>query len=189
MPSGSLAVLALNCFTKSMIFTPCGPRAVPTGGAGVALAAGNCNLMTAWTFFAIRNSPARSPSGSSVKLSHLFDLHEIQFDRRGPAKNRYRYFQRIAIRIHVVNHACKIGKRPFDDAHLLVALEDKLLLWPVAGSRHAMQNAFHFCPRKRRRRLARTDKSRDPRCVPDDVPGVVVHIHFHEHVAWVQHPR
>src|SRR5437762_717897 len=42
IPSGSLAVLALNCLQKSMMFKPCGPSAVPTGGAGVALPAGNC---------------------------------------------------------------------------------------------------------------------------------------------------
>jgi hypothetical protein len=27
-----------------MMFTPCGPSAVPTGGAGVAFAAGNCSF-------------------------------------------------------------------------------------------------------------------------------------------------
>jgi hypothetical protein len=36
-----------------MMFTPCGPRAVPTGGAGVAFPAGNCNFTVACTFFAI----------------------------------------------------------------------------------------------------------------------------------------
>src|SRR6266702_4344994 len=45
IPSGSLAVLALNCLQKSMMFKPCGPSAVPTGGAGVALPAGNCSLI------------------------------------------------------------------------------------------------------------------------------------------------
>ena len=44
MPSGSFEVLALNCLQKSMMFTPCGPSAVPTGGAGVAFIAGNCNF-------------------------------------------------------------------------------------------------------------------------------------------------
>src|SRR5580704_16400804 len=44
-PSWSLAdVLALNALQKSMILTPCGPSAVPTGGAGVALPAGICSL-------------------------------------------------------------------------------------------------------------------------------------------------
>src|SRR3974390_2431890 len=51
-PSWSLPdVLALNALQKSMMFTPCGPSAVPTGGAGVALPAGNCNLIVVCTFF------------------------------------------------------------------------------------------------------------------------------------------
>src|SRR6185295_18540253 len=53
-PSWSLPdVLALDALQKSMIFTPCGPSAVPTGGAGVALPAGICNFTCAVTFFAI----------------------------------------------------------------------------------------------------------------------------------------
>src|SRR5450755_20799 len=53
-PSWSLAeVLALNALQNSMMFTPCGPSAVPTGGAGVALPAGICNLTCPVTFFAI----------------------------------------------------------------------------------------------------------------------------------------
>src|SRR5713101_3255379 len=53
-PSWSLAdVLALNALQNSMILTPCGPSAVPTGGAGVALPAGICNFTWAVTFLAI----------------------------------------------------------------------------------------------------------------------------------------
>jgi hypothetical protein len=36
---------ALNCFTNSMMLTPCWPSAGPTGGAGVASPAGSCSLM------------------------------------------------------------------------------------------------------------------------------------------------
>src|ERR1700677_3608590 len=44
-PSWSLLdVLALNALQKSIILTPCGPSAVPTGGAGVAFPAGICNF-------------------------------------------------------------------------------------------------------------------------------------------------
>src|SRR5262249_11910827 len=54
-PSWSLPdVLALNALQKSMMLTPCGPSAVPTGGAGVAFPAGICNFTFAVTFFAIR---------------------------------------------------------------------------------------------------------------------------------------
>src|SRR5208283_1581403 len=53
-PSWSLAdVLALNALQKSMMLTPCGPRAVPTGGAGVAFPAGICSFTEPVTFFAI----------------------------------------------------------------------------------------------------------------------------------------
>src|SRR6201996_7271244 len=45
------SVAALYCRTKSMMFTPCGPSAVPTGGAGVAWPAGSCTLTTAASLF------------------------------------------------------------------------------------------------------------------------------------------
>src|SRR5579875_271968 len=45
------SVAALYCLTKSMMLTPCGPSAVPTGGAGVAAPAGSCTLTTAASFF------------------------------------------------------------------------------------------------------------------------------------------
>src|SRR5438045_2665939 len=44
-PSCSLLdVFALNALQNSMMLTPCGPSAVPTGGAGVAFPAGICNF-------------------------------------------------------------------------------------------------------------------------------------------------
>src|SRR5580704_12715933 len=96
MPSGSLAVLALNCLQKSMMFTPCGPSAVPTGGAGVALAAGNCNFTVAVTFLAIIFPRARcNPLGDFLHLS------EIQFHRSRAPKNRYRNLKRAAVGIHI----------------------------------------------------------------------------------------
>ena len=45
------SVAALYAFTKSMIATPCGPNAVPTGGAGLALPAGIWILTIAATLF------------------------------------------------------------------------------------------------------------------------------------------
>src|SRR5215212_7846031 len=45
------SVAALYALTNSMMLTPCGPRAVPTGGAGVADAAFKATLTRAATFF------------------------------------------------------------------------------------------------------------------------------------------
>src|SRR5580704_16215142 len=45
------SVAALYCLQKSMVWTPCGPSAVPTGGAGVAPPAGSWIFTTAMTRF------------------------------------------------------------------------------------------------------------------------------------------
>src|SRR5215208_3888434 len=47
-------VRELNSFTNAMMLIPCGPSAVPTGGAGVACPAGICNFTNPVTFFAIQ---------------------------------------------------------------------------------------------------------------------------------------
>ena len=48
----SFFVRSLNSFVNAPMLTPCWPRAGPTGGAGVALPAGICNLMIPVTFCA-----------------------------------------------------------------------------------------------------------------------------------------
>src|SRR5690606_14219111 len=57
------SVAALYCLTKSMMLTPCGPRAVPTGGAGVACPAGSWTLTRAAIFFFGGMSPSPGPDG------------------------------------------------------------------------------------------------------------------------------
>src|SRR5438477_8807537 len=47
MSPACFCVAALNSLQNAMIFTPRGPRAVPTGGAGLAWPAGICNLISA----------------------------------------------------------------------------------------------------------------------------------------------
>ncbi len=49
----SLLVFALKFLQKSMMLTPCGPSAVPTGGAGVAFPAAIWSFTIACTFFAM----------------------------------------------------------------------------------------------------------------------------------------
>src|SRR6266496_6757692 len=55
-------VRELNSLQNAMMLIPCGPRAVPTGGAGFAFPAGICSLTNPVTFFAmilLRNVFAR----------------------------------------------------------------------------------------------------------------------------------
>src|ERR1700744_3543120 len=106
IPSGSFCVLALNCLQKSMMFKPCGPRAVPTGGAGVALPAGSCNLIVVCLFFAM------SLPQKFVLLAKLFYARKIQFHRRRTAENRYRNFQAAVIAVDFFHGAVEISERP-----------------------------------------------------------------------------
>src|SRR5271157_5008800 len=97
IPSGSFCVLALNCLQKSMMFTPWGPSAVPTGGAGVAFPACNCNLIVVCTFFGGMVPLPQSqiflarPCGLNCSAK-LLDARKIQFDRSGASENGYRNF-------------------------------------------------------------------------------------------------
>src|SRR5687767_7879603 len=76
------SVAALYALQNSMMLTPCGPRAVPTGGAGVAAAAFKAILTSAATFFFLGGilflDPLRGRLGIS---SNLLDLREGQIDR------------------------------------------------------------------------------------------------------------
>ncbi len=63
-PSWSLAeVLALNALQNSMMLTPCGPSAVPTGGAGVALPAGICSFTVTGNFLCHIYLPTEQQAG------------------------------------------------------------------------------------------------------------------------------
>src|SRR5262245_51948008 len=94
-------VLALNALQKSMMLTPCCPRAGPTGGAGVALPAGICSLTCPITFFAIKSlafvSASMTADDLSVRLPAVTDrrysclrllyLQKIKFNRCRSAKD------------------------------------------------------------------------------------------------------
>src|SRR5664280_320726 len=78
------SVAALYCLQNSIVWTPWGPRAVPTGGAGVAPPAGSWILTFARTRF----------FGATVVLLYLCppslqlgDLAEFEFDRGLPAED------------------------------------------------------------------------------------------------------
>src|SRR4051794_7290985 len=83
------SVAALYALQKSMIATPCGPSAVPTGGAGVAAPAGIWILTIAATFFLAMTllfSEKRGPTSLPADLE-LRHLGELELDRRLPAED------------------------------------------------------------------------------------------------------
>src|SRR5215472_7178646 len=94
MSPSSFAVFALKFLQKSMIFTPCGPSAVPTGGAGVAFPAAIWSFTIACTFFAIAylSCPERAKhEDDQLDVLRIFvpsrldllHLQKVQLDRRG----------------------------------------------------------------------------------------------------------
>src|SRR5881397_2623907 len=90
-------VLALNCLQNSMMFSPCCPRAGPTGGAGVAFPPGICNLICPVTFLAIFHLYIRNAlSVEDPYLTDFFYLQEVQLNRSRSAEDGNHYFQSIS---------------------------------------------------------------------------------------------
>src|SRR3954451_12917835 len=89
------SVWALYALQNSMMFTPWGPSAVPTGGAGVAAPACSCTLTSAAIFFFGGIPLSLSSRGHDGHvydapchklLLDLLDLAEAELDRGLPAE-------------------------------------------------------------------------------------------------------
>src|SRR5687768_13720192 len=132
------AVFALKFLQKSMMLTPCGPSAVPTGGAGVALPAAIWSFTIACTFFAItlslshrydRHGATNSFKKKTVASSRLgggsdfLHLQKVELDGRCAAEDRDHDLQRVLVEVDLVDHAVEAGERPFVDPHLLALFE------------------------------------------------------------------
>src|SRR5215470_4607122 len=201
-PSSSFwLVRALNCLQNSMMLICAWPSAGPTGGAGVALPAAICSFTEPVTFFAIDPSQdcrlpmdgstyAPSPIGnqqSKILGDNLLHLPELQLDGCRSSENRDHHLQSLAVFVDLVHHTRKAGKRAFGYAHALVLLELDLELGLVLGLAHAIHDVLHFFFRERRGLLSRADESSDARRGLHDVPDVVVHVHFNQHIAGIEH--
>src|SRR5262249_24588911 len=147
MSPSSFAVFALKFLQKSMMLTPCGPSAVPTGGAGVALPAAIWSFTMAWTFFAIT-------------VSNLLDLQKIELHGRRSSEDGDHHLQRVLVEVHLVDHAVEAGERPFVDPHLLALLEHVLRLRLLGRGFHLRENLLDLVLTERGRLRARPDKPR-----------------------------
>src|SRR4051812_40390714 len=109
-----------------MMFTPCWPRAGPTGGAGVAWPAVICSLMIAASFFffggisvlslVVDVHPAewRRPDAcrfSREDRSDLGDLGERQLDRSFPTEDRHQHLELLPIRVDLADRGGQRGER------------------------------------------------------------------------------
>src|SRR5438128_11451462 len=99
MSPSSFAVRALKFLQKSMMLIPCGPSAVPTGGAGVALPAWSSSLSTARTFFL-----------PIARLVHLLYLKEVQLDRGLAPEHVDQHLQLALLGVDLVDLAVEVGE-------------------------------------------------------------------------------
>src|SRR5580658_4139468 len=105
------SVAALYCLQNSIVWTPWGPRAVPTGGAGVAEPACSWILTTARIFFL-----------GGIALLQLCDLAEFQLDRGLPAEDVDQHLQLELVFVDLGDLAGEVGKRALLDSDRLVDL-------------------------------------------------------------------
>src|SRR5579885_3072926 len=105
-----LSVCALYCLQKSMMLMPCGPSAVPTGGAGVAAPALIWMRTTAATrFFAI--------AVLVLVPLELGDVAELELDRRLAAEDVDEHLELRTVDVDLGDDAVEVGERSGDHTH------------------------------------------------------------------------
>src|SRR5271163_4793409 len=169
-----LSVAWLYCLQNSMVCTPCGPSAVPTGGAGVADPASSWIFTTASTFFfgaIVLVLLLRLYVCGSRRLQ-LGDLAEFELDRRLPAEDVDQHLELQLVLVDLRDLAREVGKGTFLDPDRLVDLV--LQAGPRALGRTAgatldlhLKDVLDLTTRQGRRLGARTDEAGDPGRVAD----------------------
>src|SRR5205807_3251564 len=169
-----LSVAALYCLTKSMMFTPCGPSAVPTGGAGVAWAAGSCTLTRAASFFLLGGMAV----ASLVSVSRSSHLVERQLDRSLTAEDRHQHLELLGVGVDLVHGGGKRGERAVHYRNALADLEFHLGRsrgLSLLGARLWLrrEQAGHLAELERRRPAGQADETGHAGGVADHRPGLV----------------
>src|SRR6187401_3555140 len=111
-----------------MMFTPWGPRAVPTGGAGVAAPACSCTLTSAAIFFlggmfprVLTVLPWDGASGLGFARSRrtdlldLLNLAEAELDRGLPAEDLDEGLDPLGLRVDLGDRRVQRCERTVDD--------------------------------------------------------------------------
>src|SRR5579859_2324288 len=190
-----LSVAALYCLQNSMVCTPWGPSAVPTGGAGVAEPASSWILTTASTFFfggivcsPLLRSVCAVPVRSRRPCLELGDLAELELDRGLPAEDVDQHLELELVLVDLGDLAGEVGERTFLDPHRLVDLVLEAGPRPLRrGARHALdlhlEDVLDIAPRQGGRLGARADEAGHARRVADGAPRVVVEVAANEQVA------
>src|SRR5918996_6077375 len=105
-------VASLYCLQNSMMFTPCWPSAVPTGGAGVAWPARSWSFTTASTFFL-------RPAG----ISDPGHLVEGELHGSLPVEDIDHHSHLRLVHVDVADRPVEVREWPGDDPHHIALLE------------------------------------------------------------------
>src|SRR3954470_11749940 len=177
------AVLSLYVLQNSTMLMPCGPSAVPTGGAGVALPAGSCRVRTVRIFFAIWFL-------FYLRLAlELLDLEEVQFDGSLAAEDADQHLDLVALGVDFVDRTDELGERTVGDAYALALLEGDAVLGRF--DTHLAQDLLDLVLFERHGLVARagnvaaTDEAGHTRRVAHDEPRFRVEDHLDQHVAGI----
>src|SRR5215203_7171674 len=170
-------VASLNCRTNSPMLTWAWPRAGPTGGAGFACPPVICN-------FSFRATRRPRPLPIKVLSLELRYLVEGELDGRLAPEDGDEHLQPRLVHVDVRDGACEVRERTPDDLDRLPYLVVHRGLDLLAGLDLArMQEPLDLGAAERQRRLPGADDLGDPRRLPDELPGRVVHVHVHQDVA------
>src|SRR5215213_6718927 len=174
-------VAALYCLQNSMMFTAWGPRAVPTGGAGVAWPAVSSILRTAAT--RRRRPPAWGGMGVAAPWNglELLDLVEGELDRRLTAEDRDQDLELLLVGVDLGDRAGQLGERAGGDGDGLADLPLDLRLQLL--DRLGLEDLGHFLLRQRGWLGPGADEAGHAGRVADHVPGVIVQVHADQQVA------
>src|SRR5579863_4987798 len=167
------SVAALYCLQNSIVWMPCGPRAVPTGGAGVAPPASSWILTTATIFLAMV---------LSFGVLELRDLGEVQLHRGLSSEYVHEHLDLELVLVDLSDVARERGEGTGLDLDGVVHLElvrrhaalgrGELDALDV-GSDDVVDLAARQC---RRSGLLGADEARDARCRADHVEDLGVRL-------------
>src|SRR5918998_5365767 len=158
------------------MFTCAWPRAGPTGGAGFAGPPVICN-------FSLRATRRPRPLPISHLSLELGYLVEGELHGRLAPEDRDQNLQPRLVHVYVRDGAREVRERPADDLDRLpdLVVHRGLDLLPGLYLTR-VQQPLDLGPAKGRRLLPGPDDLGDPRCLADDLPGVLVHVHVDQDV-------
>src|SRR5439155_6444265 len=102
-----------------MMLMPCGPSAVPTGGAGVALPACSSSFRTARIFFLLIGVPSLPYLCVRAELVNFLDLQKVELDRGLAPEHVHEHLELALLGVDLVHLAVEVCERTVDHPHRL----------------------------------------------------------------------